>query len=172
MGMEERVRIARRFLRSVRIDSDLGEVTALEGFVCPRSSAEVLLTMARHISGTGQGAFTWTGPYGSGKSSLVVALSALLNGKTQLETEAATVLGHTLATAIRSALPTGPKGWRILPVVGRRDQAVRVIGEAMKSAGLAARQPRGGWTEANLLERLTGRSGGPGQQRRAHRLHR
>ena len=50
---------------------------ALEGFVCPQSSAVVLETMAQHLSGSGQGAFTWTGPYGSGKSSLVVALSAL-----------------------------------------------------------------------------------------------
>ena len=37
--------------------------------------------MANHISQTEQSAFTWTGPYGSGKSSLVVALSSLLSGK-------------------------------------------------------------------------------------------
>ena len=80
MPLADHLHIERRFLRSIRIDTDVRDIKALEGFVCPASSAEVLLAMARHVSETGQGAFTWTGPYGSGKSSLVVALSALLNG--------------------------------------------------------------------------------------------
>jgi hypothetical protein len=155
MALRERVRIARRFLRSVRIDSDLGDVAALEGFVCPQSSADILLAMARHVSETGQGAFTWTGPYGSGKSSLVVALSALLNGKPRLQKEAAKVFGQKLTRAMQGALPTGTKGWRILPVVARRDDPVTVIGEAVKRMGLVPRRPRGGWTESNLIAALT-----------------
>lgn len=155
MALNERVRVARRFLRSVRIDTDLGDAGALEGFVCPQSSADVLATMARHVSETGQGAFTWTGPYGSGKSSLVVALSALLHGNAGLQKEAAKVFGAKLAKAIRGALPTGTKGWRILPVVARRDDPVAVIGDALKRAGLVSRQPRGGWTESNLIVALT-----------------
>ena len=110
MPLNERVKIARRFLRSIRIDSDLGEASALEGFVCPQSSADVLMTLARHGSETGQGAFTWTGPYGSGKSSLVVALSALLNGNPGLQKEAARIFGKPLTKAMWDALPTGTKG--------------------------------------------------------------
>lgn len=155
MALSDHVRIARRFLRSIRIDADLGDAAALEGFVCPRSSAEVLLTMARHVSETGQGAFTWTGPYGSGKSSLVVALSALLNGNVGLKREAAKVFGPKLTKAMRDALPTGTRGWRILPVVARRDDPVAVIGEAVTRAALVSRQPRGGWTEGNLISALT-----------------
>ena len=109
MTIGDRVRIARRFLRSIRIDSDFGDAASLEGFVCPQSFADVLLTMARHVSETGQGAYTWTGPYGSGKSSLVVALSALLNGNVGLQTEAAKVLGRNVTTAIQEALPTGTR---------------------------------------------------------------
>ena len=67
-----RTRVARRYQRAIRIDTDLGNPAALEGFICPRSSAEVLETMARHVAENGQGAFTWTGPYGGGKSSLAV----------------------------------------------------------------------------------------------------
>ena len=78
MLLAERVAVSRRFQRAIRIDSDLGDPLALEGFVCPPSSAMVLEAMAQHLSESGQGAFTWTGPYGSGKSSLVIALSALL----------------------------------------------------------------------------------------------
>ena len=156
MPVGHRVRIARRFLRSIRIDSDFGEAASLEGFVCPQSFSDVLLTMTRHVSETGQGAFTWTGPYGSGKSSLVVALSALLNGNAGLQTEAAKVFGRKVTRSIHEALPTGTKGWRVLPVVARRDDPVVVIGEAVKRMGLVARQPRGGWTETNLIATLTG----------------
>lgn len=155
MALNKRVQISRRFLRSIRIDADLGEANALDGFVCPQSSAEVLMTLARHVSETGQGAFTWTGPYGSGKSSLVVAMSALLNGNAELQKQAAKVFGKPLTTTMWNALPTGSKGWRIVPVVGRRDTPVHVIGEAVKKAGIATRVPRGGWNETNLIKTLT-----------------
>lgn len=155
MPLNERVKIARRFLRSIRIDSDLGEASALEGFICPQSSADVLMTLARHVSETGQGAFTWTGPYGSGKSSLIVALSALLNGNPGLQKEAARIFGKPLTKTMWDALPTGTKGWRIVPVVGRRDTPVTVIGDAIKDAGIVSRSPRGGWNERNLIATLT-----------------
>lgn len=155
MPLNDRVRVARRFQRSIRIDSDFGDVASLEGFVCPQSSANVLMTMARHVSETGQGAYTWTGPYGSGKSSLVIALSALLNGNATLQDEASKGFGQEFTRAIQDAFPTGTKGWRILPVVARREDPVPVIGEAMKRMKLASRQPRGGWTESNLIAALT-----------------
>ena len=155
MPLNERVRIARRFLKSIRIDSDLGDAAALEGFICPQSSADILSTMARHVSETRQGAFTWTGPYGSGKSSLVVALSALLNGNANLQKEATKVFGYKLTKEIQSALPISTKGWRVLPVVAQRADPVSVIGEAVKQARLVSRQPRGGWTESNLIAALT-----------------
>lgn len=155
MPIGHRVHVARRFLRSIRIDSDFGNAASLEGFVCPQTFADVLLTMARHVSETGHGAYTWTGPYGSGKSSLVIAFSALLSGNVRLQTEAAKVLGPKVTKAVPEALPTAAKGWRVLPVVARRDDPVAVIGEAVKRMGLVSRQPRGGWTESNLIATLT-----------------
>lgn len=155
MALSDHVRITRRFLRSIRIDSDFGNSSSIEGFVCPQSSADVLLTMTRHVSETRQGAYTWTGPYGSGKSSLAIALSALLNGNAGLQREAAIVFGRKLTKTIRDSLPAGTKGWRVLPVVARRDDPVKVIGEAVKRMGLVSRQPRGGWTETNLISTLT-----------------
>lgn len=154
MALVERVRIARRFLRSVRIDADLGNANALEGFVCPESSAEVLLTMARHVAETRQGAFTWTGPYGSGKSSLAVALGALLNGNAGLRQKASKVFDPSVSQSISKAMPTGSKGWHVLPVVGRREDPVKVIGETMRTAGLVNRRPVGGWRESNLIRAL------------------
>lgn len=154
MSMLDRVKIGRRYLRSIRIDTDLTDPKALEGFVCPQTSADVLLTMARHIAETGQGAFTWTGPYGSGKSSLVVALSALLNGNAARRRQASSIFKDDTAQTLRTALPPGANGWRIVPVVGRRDSPVDVIGEALNDLGLVSRRPRGGWREADVLRTL------------------
>lgn len=154
MALIDRIRIGRQFQRSIRIDADLGDMTALDGFVCPQSSADVLLSMARHVAETRQGAFTWTGPYGSGKSSLVIALGALLNGKADLRNQAVKVFGRKTSEAIWEALPSGTRGWRIIPVVGRRDNPVAVIGEAVQASGLVDRKPRGGWSETSLIDAL------------------
>ena len=154
MVLNDRIHVARRYQRAIRIDTDLGNPAALEGFVCPASSAEVLETMARHVAQTGQGAFTWTGPYGSGKSSLVIALSAALNGNKALRRHAATILGRGTSALLAETLPPRTRGWRILPVVGRRDRPAQVIGEAIMEAGLlTGRGPRA-WTEKRILETL------------------
>ena len=135
MALAEHVNVTRRFQRAIRIDLDLGDPGALEGFICPQSSAELLRTMSRHVAEGGQGAFTWTGPYGSGKSSLVVALSAILSGNSSLRQSAAALLGEDTASSVWNALPPRRKGWRILPVVGRRDRPAQVVGEAIETFG-------------------------------------
>ena len=154
MTLAERVKVTRRFQRAIRIDLDLGDADALEGFICPQSSAEVLQTMVRHISEDGHGAFTWTGPYGSGKSSLAIALSALLNGKSSLRESAAASLGEHTASAVWQAMPPHTRGWRILPVVGRRDRPAQVVGEALEACGLAAKAGSAKWTERQVLDSL------------------
>ena len=154
MALANQIRIARRFQRAIRIDTDLGDPAALDGFICPRSSAEVLETMARHVSENGQGAFTWTGPYGSGKSSLVIALSAVLNGDKKISRNAESILGRKTSALIWKALPPRTIGWRILPVVGRRDRPAQVIGEAiMATHFLTGRGPRS-WTDKRVLDAL------------------
>ena len=107
--LADRVNVARRFRRSIRIDTDLSDPTALEGFLCPPSSAAVLRTMAKHIAESGQAAFTWTGPYGTGKSSLVIALSAALNGSSKKE-GTSYLLGVETTEALWEALPQERRG--------------------------------------------------------------
>ena len=155
MALTDRVRIARRFQRSIRIDTDLWERAAIEGFVCPQSSAVLLQTMAHHISLAGQGAFTWTGPYGSGKSSLVVVLSAVLSGETRVRCLAAQILGPQTSEEIWKALPPGEKGWRILPVMGRRERPAQVVGEAICKQRFVRNGSRGLWTEQSVFDTLT-----------------
>ena len=149
IALADRTHVARRYQRAIRIDTDLGDPAALEGFICPRSSAEVLETMARHVAESGQGAFTWTGPYGSGKSSLVVALSAALNGDKARRRQASSILGPETMALLAAALPPRTRGWRILPVVGRRDRPAQVMGEALLAAGFV------GWQGTADLDRAT-----------------
>ena len=154
MALAEHVTVSRRFQRAIRIDLDFGNADALEGFTCPQSSAEVLRTMARHVASDGQGAFTWTGPYGSGKSSLAIAFSALLNGKASLRESAASSLGEQTASAVWQAMPPRAKGWRILPVVGRRDRPAQVVGEALEACGFTTETASASWTETQVLHSL------------------
>ena len=151
--LSEQVRVARRFQRSVRLETDIGDAAALDGFRCPASSAAVLTTMAEHVSGTGQGAFTWTGPYGAGKSSLAVALAHAL-GRHAAADLARVALGTETTNILREALPPGPSGWRALAVTGRRSLPSLVIGEAMLRARLVRQAPDEGWTDESVVDRL------------------
>ena len=152
--LSERVHVSRRFRRSIRIDTDLSDPGALDGFICPESSASILRTMALHIKKSGQAAFTWTGPYGVGKSSLVVALSAVLNAQTEVRSKASRILGSATTQAIWEAMPPKDKGWRVLPVVGRRDHPAQVVGEAIERARLVRRRRTEPWTDESALDAL------------------
>lgn len=78
------VRIARHYQRSIRIDIDYGRQDALDGYICHGTASGVLDGMCRQIADTNQRAFTWTGPFGGGKSSLAVALASALGFQTLL----------------------------------------------------------------------------------------
>lgn len=153
MSLADKVKIARRFQRSIRIDVDAKSPSALEGFICPASSAEVLLQMSNHVS-KGHSAFTWTGPYGSGKSSLAVALSAALNGNLQLRRQAANAIGPKVAERLWDALRPKKAGWKVVPVVGRRASPAQVIGDALKAHKLVKGRVTN-WTNDQLLKEVS-----------------
>ncbi|MCY4608612.1 MAG: ATP-binding protein [bacterium] len=156
MSLTERVHVARRYQRAIRLETDVRDPSALEGFICPKSSSELLDVMARHILETGQGAFTWTGPYGGGKSSLAVVLGMALGDSETLRHGAAQLLGTSVTRNLNRALPAGKRGWRILAVTGRRDRPAQVIGEALEAQGFMKRRraPKT-WSEKHLLETVT-----------------
>lgn len=154
MPLADSVYVARRFQRSIRIDTDYQDPDALMDFICPASSAAVLTSMARHITETGQAAFTWTGPYGSGKSSLVIALSALTTKSKRQREEASHAVGHTTATSIWEAMPPGQQGWMTIPVVGQRASARKIIGDVLIQHGLLDKEPEAGWDDDTLVSSL------------------
>jgi len=78
--LSQHVTVNRQFLRSVRLDADLGRVDAMQGYILQPSAKTLLETTANHLLYTQQRAFTWTGPYGGGKSSLEWQLPYLQAG--------------------------------------------------------------------------------------------
>lgn len=150
--LSSKVQVSERFQRSIRIDTDIGDEAIISSFICPQSSIEVLLSMARGRQEAGEAAFTWTGPFGSGKSSLVVALGALLGGESRLRKRAESVIGEKNAAQILKAFDTSPrKGWTFIPVVGSRGN----VAEALISAIKVGTKTRKQLTADNLVEGLS-----------------
>jgi hypothetical protein len=141
MTLIESVSIAGRFQRSIRLDADFTATGSLEGFRCQRSSGEALLGMVEQVAHSSQRAFTWTGPYGGGKSSLALAFAGLLGADGPRRTSAKAAFGKELSAKLLSALHPSRDGWMVLPVVGRRTDAVAEIAESLRIVSGSRRAP-------------------------------
>lgn len=135
MSLKNNVQVHRRFQRSIRLDTDLDDSLALQGFICPPTFAHALTTLTQQIEEAGHAAFTWTGPFGGGKSSLAVVLSALLSAPGAKRKRAMSAVGGT-AKAIVDALKPGRRGYQSLAVVGRKQDCAELIADALKRDGL------------------------------------
>lgn len=135
IALSTKVQVSERFQRSIRIDTDIGDEGIISSFICPQSSIEVLLSMARGRQQAGEAAFTWTGPFGSGKSSLVVALNALLGQETRLRNKAVKIIGEKNSEQILKGFnATGRKGWTFIPVVGSRGNVAEALISAIRNS--------------------------------------
>ena len=152
MALDETVHIHRRFQRSIRIDKDVDNPDALEGFICPQSSSQVLKNMAKQISESQQGSFIWTGPYGSGKSSLVVALTAILGKNKNLEV--GKNIDKDRYDYLNQSLLKKNKKWRYFPVVGTKADPVLTIGNQLNKANFLE-ETIDEWSEELLVSTLT-----------------
>ena len=114
------VDISRQFLRSIQIDDDFGREDALSGYVCQGTARTLLESMSQQILQTKERAFTWTGPYGGGNSSLALMLCSLVGPNQALRDKAKNILSLPIDSSIYSAFDAKGDGWTVLPVVGKR----------------------------------------------------
>ena len=138
--LADTVAVERRFKRSVRIGRDV-EPEDMDGFICTASAAQALRTTIEHVSVHHHGAFTWTGPYGCGKSTLAQVLTAALGRPGRSRDRALAVLPPELGRDLARRLGWRKPGWTVVPVVGRRADASSVIAEALAAQGLSADDP-------------------------------
>jgi len=141
MQLDKQVDVVSRFQRSVRIDTDLDSPSALDGFLCTHSFARALRTLAESLKATGHGAYTWTGPYGGGKSVLLLALASLIGQRGRSRTIAEQAVGDEVGGEVRSAFRPGNRGWITLPIVGARAPGHALIWEAMRAGRLVQAKP-------------------------------
>lgn len=132
--LSDAVTISRQFMRSVRIDSDIGREDALSGYICQGTARTVLESMARQIQETNQRAFTWTGPYGGGKSSLALTLCSLVGSNTKLRNKARQIIDARENSAIHRAFAIKGEGWCVIPVVGTRTDIRTELAHALAVA--------------------------------------
>lgn len=132
--LSKSVTISRQFLRSVRIDTDLGREDALNGYVCQGTAQALIENMAQQIKETRQRAFTWTGPYGGGKSSLALLLCSLVCANKALRSKALGMLNPTQASPIRTVFSVQGAGWLVVPLVGKRAKVHEELANALSRA--------------------------------------
>ncbi|MFK3793100.1 ATP-binding protein [Pseudomonas piscis] len=126
------VKIERHYRRSVRIDADLGRHDALDGYVLTETAREALSIMTRQIVGTSQRAFTWTGPYGGGKSSLALVLAAAIANDASLREKTECFVADV--PSFRDAFNTDDGSWLVVPVVGRRSSILTELSKSLSKA--------------------------------------
>jgi hypothetical protein len=124
MAMQEKslssvIEISRQFLRSIQIDDDFGREDALSGYVCQGTARSLLESMSEQILETKQRAFTWTGPYGGGKSSLALMLCSLVGPSQSLRDKAKEILSLPNDSNIYKAFQTKGNGWTVLSTTSR-----------------------------------------------------
>ena len=102
--LNEVVAIATRFAKSTNVERDRDNPSVLDGYV-PTSRTEALLSsvLQRATNGDAGGAWSITGPYGTGKSSLAIFLDALLGKDGPTRQRALDLLGKDLAKKVIEA---------------------------------------------------------------------
>lgn len=132
-ALSDIVQISPQYQRSIRVDADIGRADALSGYICHATATAVVDGMCRQVAGTNQRCFTWTGPFGGGKSSLAVTLASVLHHDKSLRTKARQALRLDSKPSFDKAFPV-QKGWLIIPVVGRRGSVVNELHAALRRA--------------------------------------
>ncbi|CAN7247658.1 ATP-binding protein [Pseudorhodoferax sp. LjRoot39] len=132
-ALSDIVQISRQYQRSIRVDADIGRADALSGYICHATAASVVDGMCKQLSGTNQRCFTWTGPFGGGKSSLAVALASALHSDKNLRIKAREALRLDSKPTFDKAFPVR-KGWLLVPAVGRRGSVVSELHASLRRA--------------------------------------
>lgn len=113
-----------QFQRSKRLDADTFDA----GYVLLGTARQALEIMSRNIETGSQRAFTWTGSYGCGKSSLALFLSSVV-GSPRERSRAIEMVGDD--EKILSGF-TAKDGWKVLRLVGRQGDLLEDVGSLLK----------------------------------------
>ncbi len=137
------IEVSGRFARSANLERDLARPEPLEGYVLTARGLDVVERIATAAAaGSAGGAWSLTGPYGSGKSSLALLLDAAFGGRSKLRRAALGLVDGTSAATgdlIRRAHRrhgTLDRGFKRGLVTAAREPLARTVARALRSAAL------------------------------------
>lgn len=132
MTLTKQYSIATRQQRSTRIDSDLSP-EFFQGLVYHGTAQSTLETLFRQYSQTGQTAYTLTGPYGSGKSTIALLLTGLLHESPQMRDAAFKIINEESKVLFNKSIHYS-KGWLQIRAVGGVNKPVITFWNATLNA--------------------------------------
>ena len=133
MLLKNLISVSTRFQRSVNIELDEADLSFLEGYVPSSSANNLLLEMSACVADGSDAAFTWTGPYGSGKSSLALVLSGLLSGEEKVVKAATSTIGGEVAEKVLVNLAPKFGKRQLVKIVGSSNNPEKVVEQALLS---------------------------------------
>ncbi|EGR7943022.1 hypothetical protein [Vibrio vulnificus] len=132
MTLNKYYSIATRHQRSTRIDSDLS-AEFFPGLVYHGTAQTALNTLLRQYAQTGQCAYTLTGPYGSGKSTIALLLTGLMHADTTIRNAALNVLNSESTKLLKQSV-THRNGWLQIRSVGGVNSPIDTFWQATLNA--------------------------------------
>ncbi len=130
-SLTEVVSVERRFQRSIRLDADLGQPDPLLGYVAHETSKTTIATTLKLVANR-QGAFTWTGPYGGGKSSLALMFASCLHPQKDIRKLARDTLKDV--EGAKSFFKDASDDWLTVAITGRRGDPVADLRDQLSKA--------------------------------------
>jgi len=139
--LAESIAVAPRFARSANLERDAARLEPLQGYVVTARALDVVERIAATAAGSGAGgAWSLTGPYGSGKSSLGLLLDAAFGPPGEARRLAERLIGDasdSVGRLVREAHKrhgTGASGFHRGLVTARRESLSRTVLHALDSA--------------------------------------
>ena len=137
MGNQQQLQL---FRRSTRLERD-GTVEGLTGYIPTPRGLELVGQLLDALASNDYKAFSVTGPYGSGKSSFAVFLSALFEPQASSAHQAALALLEAESgpmarsvQAMRERFGVGETGFVVVKVTAQRAPLLAILREALASA--------------------------------------
>ncbi|WP_044414273.1 hypothetical protein [Thiomicrospira microaerophila] len=129
-----------RYSRSTRIDTDFC-AKSFDGLLFHATAEKTLNTIANEFKNNHR-AFTLTGPYGSGKSTVSLLLSGILSNDPVINEKVTQILGTDNVEFYKSRFNCNEQGFLIIQAVGglnlTRDMLIESIKKSLKSGNFTS----------------------------------
>ena len=122
-----------RFQRSTRIDHDLDrDGSFFDGFVFHGTAEHTLNSIANNFAQAKRKAFTVTGPYGSGKSTVALLMAGMLSTHEPLRDIAREKTNTDFCHSFKKKIPV-KKGWFVVKAVSDFEDPIETLWRAIKA---------------------------------------